>query len=169
MRLSELKILSKWSKWAELYGTIKYKKSTDNLYMLLIPLIMSIFQNQPLSVTSEHYPPCNTLLWEKAMPRAALNSDYKAKNNCQHVLKLLFFLGETRSTKQVGQQSKMLTQTATTVSKVKYVPLHIYPMREHQHKLNCLNQWTDLKQKSYTEKTSTLVSVFSCLICFGKG
>lgn len=77
--------------------------------MQLIPLIMSIFQNQPLSVTFKHFPPCNTLLQEKDMSRVALNSDYKATNNCQHVLKLLSFFGETRNTEQVGQQSKMLT------------------------------------------------------------
>lgn len=55
--------------------------------MQLIPLIMSIFQNQPLAVTFKHFPPFNTLLQEKDMSRLALNSDYKATNNCQHVLK----------------------------------------------------------------------------------
>lgn len=108
--------------------------------MLLIPLIMSIFQSQALGVPFEHYPPCNALLWEKAMTGAALDSDYKATNTCQPILKLLFFLGENRNTEQVGHQSKMLTQPATKVSNVKYVPVHIYPMREYWHKLNCLNQ-----------------------------
>lgn len=77
--------------------------------MLLIPLIMSIFQNQPLGITFKHYPPRNTLTRENGMSRIALNSDYKATNSCQHVLKLLSFLGETRSTEQIGQQCKMLT------------------------------------------------------------
>lgn len=51
--------------------------------MLLIPLMVSKFQKQPLSITFKHFPLCNTLLPEKNMSGVAHNSDYKVTNSCQ--------------------------------------------------------------------------------------